>query len=186
MMLRLLFLLGLGLYAVLLIGGEDRGQLRAGLRDQPPPAQPEPVLADGGMAASADTLPQAPSEAPSEAPLAATLASVPSQPIRILPAPQRAPVVEVAVAEEPVADAADEDAASALPPNTELRWVAVESANVRKSPSRQASITGRVESGEALLVLWVEDSGWARVRVEGDGIDGFVHESLLTDIDPAN
>ncbi|MEY4983394.1 MAG: hypothetical protein RIR62_1660 [Pseudomonadota bacterium] len=182
-MLKWLFLLAAGLYGAMLIGGEDRGQQRAGLRDQPPEAAPAVVAALPAAQQQAASPAAASSPLPAEV-VAATLASVPAQPIRILPAPPRAPAV-AAPAPAPAGEpAAGGDAAATLPPNTELRWVAVDRANVRKSPSRQATVTGRVESGEALLVLWVEDSGWARVRVEGDGIDGFVHESLLTDTDP--
>lgn len=175
MMLRLLVILGLGLYSVMLIGGEDKGQLRAGLRDVPEPEKPAPAPVAIEAAA--------PSEAP-ERVAAITLASLPAQPIRVLPPPPRseAPAGEVTAADAgPVAEEADPETLA----NTKLAWVTANRANVRQAPSRQASVAGRVERGEALLVLWREPSGWVRVRVEGDGVDGFVHESLLTDTAPS-
>lgn len=174
MMLRLLIILGVALYSVMLIGGEDTGQTRAGLRDAPdtPAPPPETALAEAGKingTAAADA--------------SVTLASLPAQPIRILPPPPRQE--PVALAEPAVVPEADADAAAETPSNTTLAWVTVDRANVRQAPSRQASVSGRVERGEALLVLWTEPSGWVRVRVEGDGVDGFVHKSLLTETPPS-
>lgn len=184
-MFRLLILLGAMMYGVLLIAGEDKGQMRAGLRDVPDAAAPAaPVPAAPVMA-------EAPADAVAPAAAAVTLASLPHQPIRVLPAPPR-PVAAAlsdlptgSIAPADPAETAESDVQDDLPANTQLRWVTVDSANVRKAPSRNSSVTGRVEQGEALLVLWTEDNGWARIRVEGDGVDGFVHESLLTDTDPA-
>lgn len=184
-MLRLLILLGATMYGVLLIAGEDQGQQRAGLRDVPD-AAPLPPLADTDVA---DVVADDPAAT-------VTLASLPHQPIRVLPAPPLpAPSLAAANAAADIPDlptgsiapvpVAATDATDAIPANTQLRWVTANSANVRKAPSRNSSVTGRVERGEALLVLWTEDNGWARIRVEGDGVDGFVHQSLLADTEPA-
>lgn len=181
-MLKWLIFLGVALYGALLFGGEDRGQLRAGLREQPVlpdvAAVPEPETP-----AIAQVL-DPPVDQVAEIAPAAVVQSLPQQPIRVLPAPEliaaTAPVADIAVPDLPT----ETIAAEAPPPNTELRWISVERANVRNGPSRNASVTGRIEGGEAVLVLWVEENGWARIRVEGDGVDGFVHSSLLTDTDP--
>lgn len=173
MMFKWLILLGVGLYGAFLIGGEDRGQLRAGLREQPAPTAPV-------VAALAERAPEVAPPPVAEPPPEAVVQILPQQPIRILPPPE--PVAQEIPMEVSLAMPAEE--AEATPPNTQLRWVSVDRANVRNGPSRNASVAGRVEGGEAVLVLWVEESGWARIRVEGDGVDGFVHTSLLTDQDP--
>ena len=72
-----------------------------------------------------------------------------------------------------------------LPATATLRWVAVESANVRAQPGRYGAIAGRVERNDVVQVLWMEDNGWARIRMEGDGVDGFVFGDLLTDVEPS-
>lgn len=176
MMFKWLILLGVGLYGALLIGGEDRGQLRAGLREQPAPAAADAAETVEASTATADPEPL------SQAPDAAVAQLLPQQPIRILPPPE--PVAQPQPVTVSLELPAEEDSGEVLPPNTQLRWVSVDRANVRNGPSRNASVSGRVEGGEAVLVLWVEESGWARIRVEGDGVDGFVHSSLLTDLDP--
>ena len=63
-------------------------------------------------------------------------------------------------------------------------YVAGRSVNVRGGPSTNNPVVGRLGRGEAVLVVWVEGNGWARVRVEGDGIDGYISAGLLTDQAP--
>lgn len=190
-MLRLLVLLGISFYAVLAVFGEDQGQLRMGLRDaetapgvqSPPPA---PVVL---VAAPAET---APSETtPSDTAPADASTAVPHQALRVLAPPSEttlAVLTEDAAAEAVLqtasipAETVEEE--PALAPNVSLRWVAVDSANVRARPGRNGAIAGRVERDEAVEVLWVEPSGWVRIRVQGDGVDGFVFGNLLTDVDP--
>ncbi len=175
MMLRLLIILGAGLYSVMLIGGEDTGQLRAGLRDMPA----SETTTQATLAAAVAPAVQAPEPAAT-----VTLASLPAQPIRVLPPPPRSEAPKKDLVAAAAETASDETAQDPLA-NTTLAWVTANRANVRQAPSRQASVSGRVERGDALLVLWKEPSGWVRVRVEGDGVDGFVHESLLTDTAPS-
>jgi hypothetical protein len=174
-MLRLLVLLGISFYAVLAVFGDDRGQLRAGLREveswpaaeSPPPAPVEQI------AAATDTTP-----------------AIPHQALRVLPAPDQptlAVVTEASAAQALLQTAsipAEETQDQTPAANISLRWVSVERANVRAQPGRNGAVTGRVERGEAVEVLWVEPSGWVRIRVQGDGVDGFVFGDLLTDIDP--
>ncbi|OYU18064.1 MAG: hypothetical protein CFE34_12505 [Rhodobacteraceae bacterium PARR1] len=171
-MLKWLLALGLFLYASLMIGGTDNGQLRAGLRDLP--AAPAEV-------ASA-------SPPPEETVLRSTVAElVPMMPapppLRVLPAPPKRQA-EAPAAQDGLVQAALEQPADTAAAGETIRWVAVERANVRADASKSATVTGRIERGEAVTVLWTEPSGWARVRIEGDGVDGFVHESLLTDLNP--
>ena len=196
-MLRLLILFGIAFYIVMIVFGEDRGQLRAGLRDAPmatvPPAPPV-VLAD-----SAEAQPAAPSVA------------VPDQAQHILPLPQdsadaqNSPMpsavelaeqallqtasIPIEIATEAVTETVTEAVTGTvtgtdLPATATLRWVAVDSANVRAQPGRDGAIAGRIERNDVVQVLWMEDNGWARIRMEGDGADGFVFGDLLTDVEP--
>ncbi len=194
-MLRLLILFGITFYGVMIVFGEDRGQLRAGLRDAPmatgPAAAPVVVVAD-----SAEAQPAAP------------VVAVPDQAQRILPMPQDNAATQpspmptaVELAEQALLQTAsipieietdtvtetvtDTATATDLPANVTLRWVAVESANVRAQPGRYGAIAGRVERNDVVQVLWMEDNGWARIRMEGDGVDGFVFGDLLTDVEPS-
>lgn len=184
-MLRLLILFGIAFYSVMIVFGEDQGQLRAGLRDAPmapvPPTAPV-VLADTADTAEAAAQPAAPAVA------------VPDQALRILPLPQQPadaqPTLITAtaeLAEEALLQTASipTEAEDNIPANVTLRWVAVESANVRAQPGRNGAIAGRVERNDVVQVLWMEDNGWARIRVEGDGADGFVFGDLLTDVEPS-
>jgi hypothetical protein len=178
-MLRLLVLLGISFYVVLAVFGDDRGQLRAGLRDTEPMLtvqSPPPASVDASVeqiAAATDTIP-----------------AIPHQALRVLPAPDQptlAVVTEASAAQALLQTAsipAEETQDQTPAANISLRWVSVERANVRAQPGRNGAVTGRVERGEAVEVLWIEPSGWVRIRVQGDGVDGFVFGDLLTDIDP--
>lgn len=183
-MLRLLILFGIAFYSVMIVFGEDQGQLRAGLRDAP-----MATVAPAAPVVVADT-------AEATEPAAAPTVAVPEQALRILPLPQEPadtqPTLITAtaeLAEEALLQTAsiptEAEAENDLPANVTLRWVTVESANVRAQPSRNGAIAGRVERNDVVQVLWMEDNGWARIRVEGDGADGFVFGDLLTDIEPA-
>lgn len=168
--------LALFLYAALWFGGADKGQVRAGLRDAPAentvnvgvapapvPDPPKPIIA------AAELVPM-----------------LPRPPITVKPAPAPEPTLGLAaLTQDATADEAMvQSALESENLGTTLRWVAVERANVRAEARKSAAVTGRIELGEAVAVLWVEPNGWVRVRIEGDGIDGFVHESLLTDLNP--
>ncbi|KEO53969.1 SH3 domain-containing protein [Thioclava pacifica] len=60
--------------------------------------------------------------------------------------------------------------------------VSANSLNVRSGPSTGNSAVDRIRRGEQVLVV-AEKNGWAHVKIEGDGIDGWVAKRYLT---PAN
>lgn len=175
-MLRLLVLLGISFYIVLAVFGDDRGQLRAGLRagDAMPTAETAPPASVAVIAAPIDS----PTVVPHQA---LRVLAPPSQPTLAVMTEEVAAEALLQTASIPVEETQD----PAADANISLRWVSVERANVRAQPGRDGAVTGRVERGEAVEVLWVEPSGWVRIRVQGDGVDGFVFGDLLTDIDPA-
>lgn len=159
-MIRLTVVLCAGLFAVLLIQGEDKGQVRQGLRTPPVVAEaPVPVVQ--------------PAPAPVVEPQATITEAVfvPAQPVRVQP---ESPIPVVAVA-KPAPDIANR-----------LAVVTARSANVRFGPSTADAVIGRLVAGEQVLVV-LEDTateGWSRVRIEGDGIEGYVAARLLQAVAP--
>ena len=99
---------------------------------------------------------------------------VPAQPVRVAPAPT-APEPEVV----DVADPAPE-------PAGKLAVVTSRSVNVRSGPSTSDTIIGRLTAGEQVLVVFEATpvDGWNLVRIEGDGIEGYVASRLLQDAAP--
>ncbi|WP_103332437.1 SH3 domain-containing protein [Pseudotabrizicola formosa] len=180
-MIRMLLVLCAGLYLTLQIGGQDKGQMRFG-------------LAEAARAPARDVA--APSEAmateervnrPSATGAAfAEPATLPPQ----TPAPSDAAVIPVTFGTsqpimQPRAVQARSDAAT-TPSATDgkLWYVTGRSVNVRSGPSTRNEVLGRLTRGEAVTVVAMEDNGWARVRMEGDGIDGFMSMSFLSDSAP--
>lgn len=154
-MIRLTLVLVAGVFLTLLLAGQDRGQLRDGLRlaDAPAPKAERVVVAEP-RATVVDAV------------------FVPQQPVAQAVA---APVAATEITPEPVAEAP-----------AALRYVVARSANVRSGPSTDDSILGSIQNGEAVLLVLDEIpvEGWSRVRIEGDGIDGYVASRLLGDENP--
>ncbi|MFN3847014.1 MAG: SH3 domain-containing protein [Paracoccaceae bacterium] len=171
-MIRLLLLLSAGIFIALQVGGKDHGQMRFGLME----AEKEAALL-GQLPAPVETY--APKAIPDDVVTRATdidlvlPASVPTVAVRdVAPAPQL--VAAPAQQPEPVSPANQSD----------VKFVIGKSVNVRSGPSTRDSVVGKLTRGEAVSVVWIEDNGWARVRVEGDGIDGFMSMDFLTDTAP--
>ena len=53
-------------------------------------------------------------------------------------------------------------------------YVNASSVNVRAAPSTEAEVVGRLGSGEATLLVQTVDDDWARIVIQGDGVEGFV------------
>lgn len=190
-MLRLTFLLCSGLFLVMLLGGRDFGQMRPGLALAKAEAEAVPVTAE---VPSVETVTLA-SDAP-ETPV--VVAAVVPEPVvfvaPVLAVPEAAAVVpDVApapVATEPentvftlsaFADPAPE--ASVAPEQAaegEIWYVAGNSLNVRAGPSTDDAVVGKLSRGEAMLVVARDGGEWAQIRIEGDGIEGYVATRFLT------
>jgi len=63
-------------------------------------------------------------------------------------------------------------------------YVTAESVNVRATPSTDAEILGKLELGEATLMVQQVDADWARIVIEGDGVEGFVAIRFLSPVAP--
>ena len=162
-MIRLIFLLCGGLYLALLVLGQDHGQKRYGLMmadQQPTAALPLQVAADPVK----------------------QVVFIPAQTV-MEPAKVIAVVAEPAETEPALTETAT---AAALPEpeiaGGDLFIVAAKQVNVREGPGKTYSVVGSLTRGEQVLVV-LEDSpiaGWSRVRLEGDGIEGYIATRLLT------
>ena len=66
---------------------------------------------------------------------------------------------------------------------TLLRYVGANSVNVREGPGKSFAVLDTLKQGEALTVVSAEggEAGWSLIRIEGDGIEGYVATRLLTD-----
>lgn len=71
-----------------------------------------------------------------------------------------------------------QQAVLAGPEAGELRRVSARVANVRSGPSTRDQVVGRLSRGEEVLVL-NRAQGWLEVAIEGDGLSGWVAESLF-------
>jgi uncharacterized protein YgiM (DUF1202 family) len=176
-MLRLTVLLTVSMVLALLIAGEDRGQLRPGLAK---------VAAEGPV-------PKAAALAPEIEVVVAEPVSEPVVEVVAAVAPSPAPYVEparevVQAVDEPVftlsalATEAVPGAAKAQASRAEgqIYYVTASSVNVREAPSTEASVLGKLGAGEAALVITDVDGEWARIVIQGDGMEGYVAMRFLS------
>jgi uncharacterized protein YgiM (DUF1202 family) len=193
-MLRLTLILCTGLFAALMIAGQDRGQLRPGLAQ----AAASKAATDSDTLDSSEpaalTVITAETVAPAAKPAAAApvaepvVASAATEPVTPEPyvEPARALVTEV---EEPVfslASVGNETVPAAAQPEVAdggtgtIWYVVANSVNVRAEPSTDAEVLGRLGSGEAALLVQAVDDNWARIVIQGDGVEGFVAMRYLS------
>ncbi len=163
-MIRLTLLLCAGLYLGFMVLGEDRGQKRYGLMLANQAPQPEPVVAEPAQ-------PERVVFIPAQTVMEPTEVTAPA------PQPQAAPEPQVELVAAPVPEPLPE------PEMTEgALFVATTGANVRSGPGKAYGVLDSLAAGEQVLVVADDNptDGWARIRLEGDGIDGYVAERLLT------
>ena len=185
-MLRLTFLLCSGLFLVMLLGGRDFGQLRPGLAEAAAEAKAVPVAAAVPAVETAALAPDAAAVVPDLAmPVAVAtvvVAPVTANPVVVTVAP--APVVEPAgtgvFTLATYADAPDATVTPEASADGEIWYVAGTSLNVRSGPSTDDAVVGKLKRGEAMLVVAREGDEWARIRIEGDGIEGYVATRFLS------
>lgn len=61
----------------------------------------------------------------------------------------------------------------------EYRRVNAVRANVRGGPSKGYEVIGRVTQGEEVEIISGPEDGWLQIRIQGDGIEGWVAASLI-------
>ena len=178
-MLRMTLILCVGLYAALMIAGVDRGQLRPGLADAAAQAGASGVTANDSDQLAAVEPVVAP---PVETAVVEPTVPVVEKPAEAAPEPYVEPARTVVTAvEEPIFSLASVGneavpAAPEVPDGGEgtIWYVNASSVNVRAAPSTEAEVVGRLGSGEATLMVQTVDDGWARIVIQGDGVEGFV------------
>ncbi len=173
-MIRLTFLLCIGLYLTALVLGADHGQKRYGL-----------MMADAQAAAKPEAIPD-------PAPTAPIAVFVPAQPVMQAVTTKSAPSPDstlpglqtVALDTMPDSVPDPEPQPTPAPEFTDglLFNVAVVQANVRGGPGRSFAVLDTVSRGEQVLVVLEEQpiEGWSRIRIEGDGVEGYISTKLLT------
>jgi hypothetical protein len=209
-MLRLTFLLCAGLFLALLIGGRDYGQMRPGLVQAEAKAEAEAVTAEAAavetVVLASDVAPASPvvepevevaAVEPEVAPVVSEPAVAAVEPEVVAPVLPAAEVAEVTPVPEPAAEDngvftlsnyADPVIETPVAPEAaaepagegEIWYVDGSSVNVRAGPSTDDEVVGKLSRGEATLVVWREGEDWARIRIEGDGIEGYVATRFLT------
>ena len=91
-----------------------------------------------------------------------------------------APVVVTETAPEPV-----EVVSISEPAPERIIWFVTGSrVNVREGPSTDYSVMGKVVYGEAAEIVSDPDAEWVKIRIEGDGVEGFIMKRFMTDVDP--
>lgn len=199
-MLRLTLLLCLGMLAALYTLGEDRGQLRPGLAKAEAEGRLDEVWAEARARAAAKPPVRTPEPVVVEAaPKPAPLPEPEPAPVLASAGPAIQPAIEVEpgrdtvqVVEEPVfslsslgnelvpgedgvpVETAAVDPAPAEVDGGTIWYVNASSVNVRAAPSTEAEVLGKLGSGEAALLVAAVDGEWARIVIQGDGLEGFV------------
>lgn len=192
-MLRLTFLLCSGLFLVMLLGGRDFGQMRPGLTHAVVMAAAVPITAAVPEVETAALVPPVvatPVVVAAPVQVVATALPTPVLQAPVVAAPLLASVAPAPVAAGPdntvftlsaFADPAPEPAV--VPEQStdgEIWYVAGNSLNVRAGPSTDDEVVGKLSRGEAMLVVAREGDEWAQVRIEGDGIEGYVATRFLS------
>ena len=198
-MLRMTLILCIGMYAALMIAGVDRGQMRPGLADAATKAALPGAAADSDQVVAQEPETVAPVEdAPIAtaaakptvaAPTVAEAAQAPEpyvEPARTVVTEVREPVFSLASVGNEAVPGAPVTAETAATPEVPdggqgtIWYVNASSVNVRAEPSTGAEIVGRLASGEATLMVQAVDADWARIVIQGDGVEGFVAMRYLS------
>ena len=62
-----------------------------------------------------------------------------------------------------------------------LQYVVANTVNVRTGPSADTASLTKLSRGEAVLVLPSDTPGWSMIRIEGDGLEGYIATRFLGD-----
>lgn len=115
---------------------------------------------------------------------AAELSARQAIPDPVAPAPDAAPVTVAFTPSPRVITPAPPAASAEIAVQADIRYVTGRAVNVRGGPSTRTEVVGKLQRGDAVTVAFVDDTGWARIRVEGDGVDGYMALSFLSEVAP--
>jgi uncharacterized protein YgiM (DUF1202 family) len=178
-MLKLLTVLCAGIFLTLLIAGEDKGQVRLGLNADVGKVEATPVrVAATSPAANAEKrVPMRDAVAQNATPTSAAPSGEAVFTLSDFYPQADVPMLQPAPVQAAVQVAPSEPEPAALP----VMWVRATSANVRRAPTTSSAVVGNLRWGDAVSIIETGPDGWMRVRLEGDGVDGYMAARLLTD-----
>ena len=196
-MLKLTTILCGSLFLAMLIGGRDESQVRYGLQGRIPTlsqvvAQHMNARQQVVEVASAQPAPAQPATEPTKTP-ESDVAPASLETLTDVPATEpdgtdytgytqdalgggmslSMPMVQ------PSSETAATDDTAAEPVGGYIAYVAGSSVNVRSGPSAESEAVARLARGEAVLVLPSDTPGWSMIRIEGDGVEGYVASRFL-------
>jgi uncharacterized protein YgiM (DUF1202 family) len=163
------------MFLTLLIGGRDDGR-----NDDLALVEIPPATADAQQTSFIALTPET------------TLAPDPEPQVIAVAVPDPAP----APLPEPVADAAVFAAVAAAIANTTepqpapepetapVWYVNAKQLNVREGPSTDFAVVEKLVAGEAALIVSDPTAEWVKIRIEGDGVEGYVAARFLTATNP--
>jgi Bacterial SH3 domain len=187
-MFKLTALLCAAMFAVFLIAGEDRGQLRPGLASAALVTPVSPPEATASATAEAPPVLVAAAATDESAAPSADVAPV-DTPVTMEQVTTPETAAEIASTVFSLADYGDQPAsdqtASASSENVgdaaaAIGYVDADEVNVREGPGTGNAVLTRLGRGEAVTIVSTDASGWARVRIEGDGLEGFISTDYLS------
>lgn len=172
------------MFAVFLIAGEDHGQLRPGLANATVSAEvvpeletepaPVPVLVAAAPAApSADI-------APVDTPVTVAQVTTPETAAEIADTVFSLANYGDQTAGNQTTDDQTAPDQSATAASGNVGYVDAQSVNVREGPGTDNPVLTRLGRGEAVTIVSTDGTGWARIRIEGDGIEGYMSMEFLS------
>ncbi len=197
-MFKMVVFLGAGLFATLYVLGRDGGPVRDGLAGRVPPL----IASAEREVTPATRIVEVQTPQPKAAQRTARVTPVVTQAPEPVAAPQQAPRSAVIAAAFAIEEGPDEtgltlalplvDADTAAPQPQALAetdkasepvimYVSGSSVNVRGGPSAESEALTKLARGEAVLVLPSDTPGWSMIRIEGDGVEGYVASRFLTE-----
>lgn len=66
----------------------------------------------------------------------------------------------------------------------DVRYVSATRVNVRSGPSTDFGVIGSVAFADAVSVIADANSSWVQIRIEGDGVEGYMAGRFLQDVMP--
>jgi hypothetical protein len=151
---------------------------QAVVRQAPAPAPPKAAPAPAGLASVARPQPAPAGSSGISAAFATAEAGSDAQAAQSLTL--ALPLVDAAAPGDPASDpvAAPATGADAAPT---LRYVVANTVNVRSGPSAGTASLTKLDRGEAVLVFASDTPGWSMIRLEGDGLEGYIATRFLGD-----
>jgi len=70
---------------------------------------------------------------------------------------------------------------AAAPAPLQVSRVLGSTVNVREGPSAKSAVVDRLARDEMVTVISNDGSGWSMVRIEGDGIEGYIASRYLSE-----